>query len=77
MEADSVAISAMVRTWLLFSLQGVEQRRDRITKLYRAVTCLQEYQRLLHGEPTAGEQGRGLLCNQVRDDGGSGRDGCG
>lgn len=71
-EADSVAISAMVRTWLLFSFQGVEQRRDRITKLYRAVTCLQGCLRLLQGS-----KGGGCCRNQGRDDGGSGRDGCG
>lgn len=35
-EADSV----VGRTWLLFSLRGVEQVSDRKTKLYSVVTCL-------------------------------------
>lgn len=35
-EADS----AMGKTWLLFSLQGVERVSDRKAKLYSVVTCL-------------------------------------
>lgn len=67
---DPATMSAIVRTQLLLSLQGVEQRSNRTTKFYRVETpvcrgCL----RLLHGEQAAGAKGGGCCSNQVTDDG--------
>lgn len=76
-EADAVGISAVVRTWLLSSLQALERSSDRITKFYSVVIVCNGASGCCTWSRLQGSQRGSCRRNQTRDHGGSHQDGCG